>query len=264
MQVSIPIRVRGMSVATKFFDEETTTTWLSKYGLMTRLRNLVELETEVHVLNLGNSVGGNFRVAWVNTRPLDGYHDVGLELNEAEGDLWGIHFPSEDISPDESVAPVWLECQRCHQHVLAPVPETEFEYLREGFLIARPCDRCKSTTPWEFAVEAEIVVEPGEGKAAKKVAKDLRGKGRAAVKMKIKVIRRPFGTPVEDVCVTDNVSRNGVYFFSSLAYEVGEPISVVMPYKEGDVAIPVPASVVRTDRKRSASQHGVAVQLQKK
>lgn len=264
MQVKIPIRVRGMSVATKFFDEETETTWLSKYGLMTRIRNLVELEAEVHVTNLGNSMGGNFRVAWVNTRPLDGYHDVGLELNEAEGDLWGIHFPPGELPPDEAVAPVWLECQRCHQHALAPVPEAEFEYLREGFLIARPCDQCKSTTPWEFAVEAEILVEPGEGKAAKKLEKDLRGKGRATVKMKIKVIRRPFGTPVEEVCMTDNVSRNGVYFFSPHPYEVGEPISVVMPYKEGDVAIPVPASVVRTDKKRNAAQHGIAVQLQKK
>ena len=64
--------------------------------------------------------------------------------------------------------------------------------------------------------------------------------------------------------MTDNVSRNGVYFFSSQAYEVGEPISVVMPYKEGDVAIPVPASGVRTDKRRSASQHGIAVQLRKK
>lgn len=264
MQVSIPIRVRGMSVATKFFDEETATTWLSKYGLMTRIRNLVELETEVHVLNLENSVGGNFRVAWVNTRPIDGFYDIGLELNETEGDLWGIHFPPGDLPPDEAIAPVWLECKRCHQHKLAPVPEAEFEYLREGFMIARPCDHCKSTTPWEFAVEAEIVVESGAGKAAKQSANDLRGKGRAVVKMKIKVIRRVLGMPVEEVCVTDNVSRHGVYFFSSQPYQVGEPIAVVMPYKEGDVAIPVPASVVRTDKKRSTSQHGIAVQLQKK
>ncbi len=264
MQVSIPIRVRGMSVATKFFDEETQTTWLSKYGMMTRLRNRVDLETEVHVMNLQNSVAGTFRVAWINTRAHEGFHDIGLEQIEMEGDLWGIHFPPGEISPEETVAPVWLECQRCHEHTLAPVPEAEFEYLREGFLIARPCDRCKATTPWEFAVEAEIVVEPGEVTGTKKkAAQDLRGKGRAAIKMKIKVIRRSSGLSLEEVCVTDNISRNGVYFFSSEPYTVGEKISVVMPYKEGDVAIPVPASVVRMDKKRSTPQNGVAVQLLK-
>jgi PilZ domain len=264
MQVTMPIRVRGMSIATKFFDEETETTWLSKYGLMTRLRNLVDLETEVHVTNLQNGVAGTFRVAWVNTLEHEGFHDIGLELNEAEGDLWGVHFPPEEIPPDETIAPVWLECRRCHEHTLAPVPEAEFEYLREGFLIARQCDRCRATTPWEFAVEAEIVVEPGaETRTGKKTTQDLRGKGRAPIKMKIKVIRRSFELSREEICITDNVSRNGVYFFSSEPYTVGEQISVVMPYKEGDVAIPVPANVVRMDRKSNTAQHGVAARLQK-
>jgi PilZ domain len=264
IQVAIPIRVRGMSATSKFFDEETRTTWLSKYGIMTRLRNLVDLETEVHVTNLKSTVAGTFRAAWVNTRERDGLYDIGLELNEAEGDLWGIHFPPGEIPPDETIAPVWLECRHCHEHKLAPVPEAEFEYLREGFLIARHCERCKATTSWEFAVQAEIVVEPGEGtRTRKKADKDLRGKGRAPIKMKIKVIRHPFGTRLEEICVTDNVSRNGVYFFSSQSYDVGEPIAVVMPYKEGDVTIPVPANVVRMDRMRNASQHGIAVQLQK-
>ncbi len=264
IQVAIPVRVRGMSIATKFFDEETQTTWLSQYGLMTRLRNLVDLEAEVHVTNLQNAVAGTFRVAWVNTRAQDGYHEVGLELNEAEGDLWGIHFPPGEISPEETIAPVWLECQKCHEHKLAPVPEAEFEYLREGFLIARHCSRCRATTPWEFAVEAEIVVEPGDvSKTRKKADKELRGKGRAPIKMKIKVIRRSFGMPFEDICVTDNVSRNGVYFFSSQLYDVGEQIAVVMPYKEGDVAIPVPANVVRMDRKKNLAEHGIAAQLRR-
>ncbi|HET7842339.1 MAG TPA: PilZ domain-containing protein, partial [Terriglobia bacterium] len=192
------------------------------------------------------------------------FHDIGLELNEAEGDLWGIHFPPGEVPPNESIAPVWLECQKCHEHKLAPVPETEFEYLREGFLIARHCTHCKATTPWEFAVEAEIVVEPSDAsKTRKKAGKELRGKGRAPIKMKIKVIRRSFGMPFEDICVTDNVSRNGVYFFSSQLYDVGEHIAVVMPYKEGDVAIPVPASVVRMDRTKRSAEHGIAAHLKR-
>jgi PilZ domain len=262
IQATFPIRVRGMSIDNKFFDEETETRWLSKFGLMTRLRNLVDLETEVHVTNLQNAVAGTFRTVWVNTRPQEGFYDIGLEISEVEGDMWGIHFPAGEIAPDETVAPVWLECKRCRTHVLIPVPEAEFEYLREGFLIARPCDRCKATTPWEFAVEAEIILEPGRAKTKKMTEKELRHKGRAPIKMKIKVIRRAFGMATEEICETDNVSRQGVYFHSSRSYEVGERLDVVMPYKEGDVAIPVPASVVRVERKRTSSLHAVAIRLE--
>jgi PilZ domain len=264
VQVAVPIRVRGMSVENKFFDEETATQWLSKFGLMTRLRNLVDLETEVHVTNLRNAVGGTFRTVWVNTRAHEGFHEIGLEISVVEGDMWGIHFPPGEPPPDETVAPVWLECKRCRTHLLSPVPEAEFEYLREGFLIAKHCDRCKATTPWEFAVEAEIISDQGaEAKAQRKTEKELRGKGRAPIKMKIKIIRRAFGMAVEDVCETDNVSRQGVYFYSSHAYEVGDKLEVVMPYKEGDLAIPVPASVVRVDKKSNAPRHAVAIRLDK-
>jgi PilZ domain len=265
MQATFPIRVRGMSIANKFFDEETETRWLSKFGLMTRLRNLVDLETEVHVTNLQNAVAGTFRAVWVNTLPQEGFHDIGLEISEVEGDMWGIHFPPGEIAPDETVAPVWLECKRCRAHLLSPVPEAEFEYLREGFLIAKHCDRCKATTPWEFAVEAEIIVDAdGGAKGKKKTEKELRDKGRAPIKMRIKVIRRAFGMSAEEICETDNVSRHGVYFYTSQHYEIGERIDVVMPYKEGDVAIPVPASVVRLDRNKGAALHAVAIRFEKK
>lgn len=265
MQATFAIRVRGMSIANKFFDEETETRWLSKFGLMTRLRNLVDLETEVHVTNLQNAVAGTYRTVWVNTRPHEGYYDIGLEISEVEGDMWGIHFPAGEIPPDESVAPVWLECRRCRTHLLTPVPEAEFEYLREGFLVAKHCDRCKATTPWEFAVEAEIILGAAEERKAKRIKteKELRDKGRVPMKMKIKVIRRAFGMATEEVCETDNVSRHGVYFYTSQIYEIGEKLDVVMPYKEGDVAIPVNARVVRVERKKGASHHAVAIRLEK-
>lgn len=264
LQVAIPIRVRGMSTENKFFDEETATSWLSQHGIMTRLRHLVDLETEVHVTNLKNSVAGSFRVVWVNTRQHEGFHDLGLEFVDAEGDLWGIHFPPAKPQEDEAVARVWLECRRCHEKLLTSVPEAEYEYLSEGFLIAKHCDRCKATTPWEYAVEAEIIAETGADAAARKKAlKDLRDKGRAPIKMKIKVTRRVYGTPLEDICETENVSRHGVYFQTTQNYDVGEKVEIVVPYKEGDVTISVPARVVRVDHGRGTSLRAVAIRLEK-
>lgn len=262
LQVVIPIRVRGMSSENKFFDEEAQTHWLSKYGIMTRLRHLVDLETEVHVTNLKNAVAGTFRSVWVTTRANEGCHDVGLELVAADGDLWGIFFPPEEPPPDEAMARVWLECRRCHEKLLTSVPEADYESFPEGFLIARHCDRCKATTPWEFAVAVEIIPdETAAAKTKKPVGKDLRGKGRAPIKMKIKVTRRVYGTPIEDVCETNNVSRNGACFSTLENYDVGESVEVAMPYNEGEVAIAVPARVVRVEQGKRTPHRAVAIRF---
>ncbi len=271
VEVAVPVRVRGMSVQTKFFDEQTQTKLVSKHGLMTQLRNLVDLETEIHVINLENNIGGTFRVVWVNTRAHDGFHDVGLEIVETEGDLWKIYFPPIPPEETEPTAQAWLECQRCHQRLLTPLPETEFEFLRAGLLVARPCDRCKATTPWEFTSQDEPsselpVVEPepleGGGTPARKPGEDLRAKGRAPLRMKIKVTHKKYGVTVEDIRQTENISRNGAYFLSSQSYEVGEALEVILPYKEGEMAIPVTARVVRRDQPTGSVLHGVAIHLE--
>lgn len=264
VEIKIPIRIRGMSSENKFFDEVTETRLLSKHGLMTRLRFLVDLETEVHVTNLQNTISGTFRVVWVNTRAQEGLHNLGLELVETDGEMWGIHFPPSEPVADPSATSVKLECRRCRTRVHTAVPETEIEYLTVGFLIARHCDRCKATTPWEFAVEAEGTDHAGaKGSTRKKVENELRANGRVTIKMKIKVIRRVYGTPREEICETKNVSRSGVCFHTSEIYDVGEKVEVVMPYKEGDISIAVPARVVRLDQFQSVSQRAVAVQLER-
>lgn len=265
IQMSIPIRVRGMSTANKFFDEQSSTDWISKHGVMTHLRSLVELDSEIHVTCLKSNVAGNFRVAWINTRAQEGVYSVGLEIVDTEGDLWGIHFPTAGTEGDAAAPRVWLQCRRCGGSAEVPVPEAEVEYLSEGFLIAKHCESCKATTAWEYAVEAEILpAEPGaKGDASTAGRKDLRGRGRVPMKAKIKITCQRFGTPVVDVCETTDVSRGGACFMTSIGYQVGETLSVVVPFKEGDVAIPVLARVVRVSSAQNGKLHAVAVQMEK-
>ncbi len=277
VQMAVPIRVRGMSAQTKFFDEQTQTDWISAHGVMTRLSNLVELETEVHVTNLENNLGGNFRVAWVNQRNDGGFHSLGLELIDSDGDLWEVHFPSAQPGEEEVTAQAWLECQRCHQKFLSTIPETEYEYLTEGFLIARACDHCRATTPWEITTEPaasppvseekpETRSVPAKGKTRppREEREEKRGRGRAPLQMQIKVTRQKYGTEIVDICETVNVSRNGAYFLTAQNYEVGEGIKVVLPYKEGDLAIPISARVVRQDQPDQSYYHAVAIHIEAK
>ncbi len=262
IEISIPIRVRGMSVQNKFFDEKTQTTFLGPQTLVTRLQNLVELETEVHVMNLKSKVGGTFRVVWVNTVEKGGFHTLGLELCQAEGDLWKVKFTASGEGREEAEG--WIECQRCHQRLKAPIPGGRAEFFVEGIQISRPCVRCKATTPWARSADpATETAGDGAGRAGgKKGGKELRRKGRVPLEMQIKVVRDSFGFPFEEICTTVNVSRGGACFVSAHQYAVGENLKVYMPYKEGELGIPVPARVVRQNPVKGSPRNAVAIQME--
>jgi predicted nucleic acid-binding Zn-ribbon protein len=265
LRLAIPILVRGMSAGDKFFEEKTRTLVVGERLLIVQMQNRVELDAELHVTNSMNQAGGLFRVTWTNTEAGDGGHDVGLELLDAEGNLWGMDFPAE-ADPAAATAQAWLQCQRCHEGRLTLVPEAEDEFIRDGFVISRPCDRCRATTTWGFTPAEETAESaPGAGDraAGEESGRDQRRKGRAPLQMRIQVTREKYGTVLEDVCETINISRNGVYFLSTRNYDVGELVRVVVPYKEGDVTIPVPARVVRQDEPQDSFYHAVAVKLEK-
>jgi hypothetical protein len=254
-----------MSAQNKFFDERTATETLSRDEVTTQLKHLVDLEMEVYVNSLENGVGGTFRVVWMNTRAHNGSHRVGLALLESDADLWEIEFP-----PSLS-AEVWLECQRCKRQLQATVPEAEPEFVCEGFRVSRHCEQCKVTTSWKFVSEVKQTPQvPGQETKAqvpptleKKAWVEQRMKGRAPLRMAIKVIRRKYGEAIEDTSETKNVSRGGAYFLSKQNYDVGELVEVIIPYKEGDLNIPVAARVVRVDQSEGSFHKGVAVHLEK-
>jgi|GEM_PF-937220 Tfp pilus assembly protein PilZ len=289
--LALPIRVRGMSTENKFFDESTQTILISQHGCMTRIKNLVELDSEVHVVSTKNDVAGTFSVVWVNTTDREGFYHLGLQLLQAEGDMWGIRFPATPSAEDESSAHAWLECTRCQRRHLASVPLSEMEFLGRGVLVARACDKCKATTPWAFAEEDQTTpatslpeashvapLPPGvllsafepvyetpsatSNSPERRRGPNDRGKGRAPIKLRIKIIRDIYGTAIEDVCDTINVSRNGACFLTSHNYYLGETVKAILPYEEGGVNLPVLGKVVRKDQPKGSIDHLVAVQME--
>jgi len=275
--VTIPIRVRGMSSQNKFFDEQTATEWVGGKNVVCRLRSLVDLDTEIHLTNLQTKEGENFRVIWVNTQEANGFHQTGLELVNPEGRPWGMSFPTH-ASGEISAAPqAWLECQRCHQRLLTPVLEAQEEFLRKGFQVRKDCELCRATTPWAFISAPQMGAPASEAEpesaartpkapsaAGQKLGEDERYKGRAPLEMTIKVTRKEYGECVEDICQTVNVSRTGAYFLSSQNYEAGDLVEVVMNYKEGSLAIPLTARVVRQDQPKGTFLKGVAIHFEER
>ena len=276
-ELKVAVRVRGLSHDQRYFDELTSTTRVTKDFIVIRARERVDLDSELHVTNMRTQVGGTYRVAWINTRPQDDRYAVGLELLDPEGEIWEADsIPSDDDLVDaRPVAP--LECSRCYQRAAIPLSEVEAEALNEGLLIARHCDTCKATTNWAFYLEKAPAVEAGpeemqnaapEGAqaAAPEPAPaasgmDLRKKGRAPIRLTIKVIRSKYGLNVFDVCETINVSRTGVYFITEQGYEIGENLEIVLPYHPDSMAIPVSAVVVRQDSRPGVYQKQVAIRF---
>jgi len=287
VQIAMPIRVRGMSTENKFFDETTETILVSRHGLMTRIKNVVELDTEVHVVNTQNDVAGTFTVVWVDRRDRNGFHNLGLQMLESEAEMWGIHFPDTRDLEEESSTQAWLECTRCHQKKLGTVPLTELEYLDRGVFVARPCDKCKATTAWEFTVEDkpetpsaasevapippdvllganENVLDTSSNTPAgtRRVGVEQRARIRAPLKLTIKVVRDLYGISVEDIGETINVSRNGAYFLTGQNYHVGETVKVHLPYRKGSLNLPVMAKVVRQDQPKGSFYKAAAIHME--
>lgn len=258
VKTAISIRVRGMSSDHKFFDEWTETVYVSANFLITRLRSRVDPDTEVHVTSKATRQAGGFRTVWVNDREHEGWFDTGMELLDVEGNIWGKSLDKRADGPDAPVPEARLECQRCHSVVTTPVPEALDEYINEGFRIARHCEKCKGSTKWSLSL---ATAEAIRGRQAD--GPDDRRKGRAAIKMKIKVYCDRLGSIGEDVCETINVSANGLYFATQNPYIVGETLRIVAPFEESAVAIPVPARVVRLDRPADSTITAVAVELRR-
>ena len=90
---AIPVLIRGMSSEDCFFEEQTDAESIGPQTVVTRIKSLVNLETEIYLTNLKTSTGGIFRVLWRNVRVEGGFHRVGLQLLEPDSDFRPTDFP---------------------------------------------------------------------------------------------------------------------------------------------------------------------------
>ncbi len=247
-----------MSAEHKFFDEWTETIAVSLNFFITRLRSRIEPDTEVHVTSKTTRQGGSFRSVWVNDQPCDGWYDVGLELLDVEGNIWGKDLARPKKGPDLPIPEAHLECTRCHTVVKTAIPEALEECLRDGFRMARGCDHCKGSTNWTVSAKRVEESRPRQPGGAEE-----RRKGRVAIKMKIRVYCDRLGARGEGIFETINVSANGLYFMTPNDYLVGDALRIIAPYQEGAMAIPVPARVVRLEHLPDSNLIAVAVEMQR-
>ena len=238
----LSVEVQGKSVDNELFNFRTDALVLGSRSLLLRLKDQVELGSEIQVTILEKSASGTFRVFWTNTSMVEQYFPYGVEAVEFEGDVWFGYTPGPAVG-------AWLRCGQCSQIEETFLQDVDASFLTKGFLITRLCKKCASMTHW--TIEEWPTVERRHAK-------------RPRMEVKIKVTRLVSEFDLVDISETINVSREGACFRSEENYRVGEELMVAVPYMEEQDNIEVPAKVVRVDEVKDSPFRHVAIHLTQK
>ncbi len=225
----IPIEVRGEGVSGRPFSEKTFTLVINRHGAQINLKNSVRPGDQVSITNLQNKIACPFRVVAKATKGLGEGPEWGVECLEPEVNFWGISFPGKEAAPAKlELIDALLECSSCHFRELAQLTMEQYRALINQSPLSRDCSKCKARTEWGFGF---VEAEPEEAPAAEEVTSapaginEKRREGRFTVKLPTR-IRRQDGK--EEVTGTENLSKFGVCFVSTLIMEEGERISIIL------------------------------------
>lgn len=243
----IPIEVRGTNEAGKLFREQTYTVVINRHGARINLKSAVRRDDRITVTNLQNSMACPFRVVALVTKAIGSGAEWGIECLQPDKNFWGISFPEKVITRSATPAvaesvDALLECSVCRAREFAQLTLDDYRQLCSSMQLERPCPQCGQPTAWKFGfVEAEEEEWSPAPAAGTDSGADRRRAKRLAIKAPVK-IRLPDGR--EEITRTEDFSKIGASFTSSLDLHAGDRIHLVMGYSEASTAPEVAAQVV--------------------
>lgn len=249
--LELPIVVSGTDCLGEAFLEQTRTLVLSRHGAKITLNRKLVPDQEVSIRCHETGRESDARVVGQIGGNEDEYY-YGVELLDANADLWGIEFPPLDET-ETAVGRVLLECIRCRTRALTYLNEFEAEVLEVNRHLSRYCKKCTDMSLWRETqlMPGEKLPEEEEKKAAAvavaaPAVKPKRTRNdRKHVRLELKVavcIRAPqYG---EEIATTVNVSRGGFRFRSPRHYREGWLIEAALPYSRTAANIFAAARIV--------------------
>jgi len=243
----IPIQVEGIGENGQPFSERTNTLIINRHGARISLKATVRPEDRVKVTNLQNSMSCEFRMVERVAQVLGEGPEWGIECLQTETRIWGISFPEKVIerSPTPSVnesVDALLECSVCRADEFAQLTLDDYRQLASRMQLERSCPQCGQPTAWRFGVVEAVEEDWGSPRREKVTAgAEKRRAKRLAIKLPVK-IRLPEGA--EELARTEDISKTGVCFSSSLDLQEGERIHVSVGYSEGSAVAEIEARVV--------------------
>lgn len=237
---TIPIDVRGADEQGAPFSAGGRTITLNRHGARIQISRLLRTGQVVQIINQNTDAQAPFRVVGPLSPPSEKVGEWGVECQNPEENIWGIHFPP--LSPG-SGAKALLECRKCHTPALSSLTMVEVEVVDTAGLLSRPCEKCGGVTPWGRP-EQQLAAEGALALGFPPPSPDLRSSPRATVLVPARL--RDFYGETE-VTQTENTSKDGLCFTSERDYYIGQGIMVVCPYDPSNQHLEVRGRVVRRE-----------------
>lgn len=181
---------------------------------------------------------------------LTGLHLYGIAFTEEAPDFWGINFPPVDQN-DQSLAKTLLMCSDCGKQLIFTLNEIEFRVFEANQRLSFGCKTCGRNVVWTPV--------PKEPRRRRRDSEPSGPQNRKFLRTKMKATACiQESERDDDIVEVLNISRGGVSFRGSRAYQVNTWIQFAVPYTSGAANIFVAGRIAwRKDLVDDAYEHGV-------
>ncbi len=251
-RILAPIRIRviGNDANGVSFSEDTVTVSVNQQGARISLTHSLLIDDVILILNKQNNLEEEFRVVGAFQQVMGERREWGVEALNPENNIWGIEF----TPPEDGVQPkAIIECGACKRVVESPMSSIEYDVLLATGLISRHCDRCKETTRWKPSDQValpEMIKIP----AVRAPSNERRKARRIRLVMRVRV-RNSWG--LLDIAQTRDVSKLGLCFFSTKVFNVGDEVSIVLPFAFNQVPVETKGKIIWSELSDSGRYFGV-------
>ena len=247
--VAIPIDLSATDLNGVRFTESCFTEMVSLHGASVALSKRASPEHPVTLRRRALEVEVSARIlGQLGIRP--GFHVYGIAFTDEALDFWGIRFPPLDQSHD-SLAQTLLMCSECGKRLIFTLNEIEFRVFNANQRLSFGCETCGHNVAW--------IPVPNEAKLAYSSSGTTQPHNRKYSRTQMKALAciQESGHSDDIVEVLD-ISRGGVSFRGTRAYQVQSWIHFAVPYTPGTANIFVSGRVAwRRDLDDDQYEHGV-------
>ncbi|MGD0920393.1 MAG: PilZ domain-containing protein [Terriglobia bacterium] len=245
----IPIEVKGTDAEGKPFTEKTHTLVINRHGARIGLKAPLKPEARVTITNRQSAMSCPFRVVGRTGKCLGEGPEWGVECLEPGVNFWGISFPDKAAEPTaQEGIDALVECAMCRFRELAQLTLEEYRSMITQGSVHRDCPECGAETEWRFGfAEAEpeeaLPAQPSASAPASPAVEgeERRRAKRLTIKLPVR-IRLQDGS--EEVARTENLSKTGVCFSSSLMIRPEDRVFLTVGYTPGGSEEEVAARLV--------------------
>jgi hypothetical protein len=269
VSLTLLLEAAGTDEHGKEFKEPSRTMLINRTGAVILLDRALSPGQEIHLQRQSPSEShrkGRARVVGQFGHQKEGFL-YGIEILDAETDLWGVEFPPIGESP-EAVARMLLECSYCRSREVVYLSDLELRGFETNRGIARHCKTCNVPSIWTQAPhenEKKMAARAARGRGVHDPGTPTEQEQRARQRVRLKTrltacIRQP--ETDDELAVCEDISPIGMCFRSKRRFGADTSVMIAVPYAPDSANIFLPARIVYSEEipKAGMFRHGTVYQ----